>query len=236
MEQKNNQIDLNDVKEKINYLNTINKGKDLINCYNTEFLNYGSVHPDIDISSYTPLCLRNKTESGITYLPGISELELLPVTECIREKVFGELPIQAGWCRGYNSSLNALEYHKSSEVIGAITDLILVVGKAVDIKEGVYNLNKVQFFFVPKYSVVELDPLVLHFAPIQADYEEFISIIILPKTTNFPLDGKPAIESIHDKNAFLFAKNKWLLAYPNTKQAEIGGRVALIGDKITLKV
>ena len=43
-------------------------------------------------------------------------------------KSFGEMEIQIGYCNGHNSMLNALEYHKSSEINVAATDAVLLLG------------------------------------------------------------------------------------------------------------
>ena len=39
------------------------------------------------------------------------------------EAVLGCQDAQVGWCAGPNSLLNGLEYHKSSELLVAVTDL-----------------------------------------------------------------------------------------------------------------
>ena len=45
------------------------------------------------------------------------------------EKIFyGELPIQIGYCNGHNELLNAVEYHRSSEINLAATDAVLILG------------------------------------------------------------------------------------------------------------
>ena len=63
------------------------------------------------------------------------------------KKDFGGLPIQIGYCNGSNVKLNALEYHRSSEIDIAVTDLILLLGCQQDIKEDTYDTALVEAFF-----------------------------------------------------------------------------------------
>ena len=48
--------------------------------------------------------------------------KVLPDAVAVREKGFGGLPVQIGYCNGSNVKLNALEYHRSSEIDIAVTD------------------------------------------------------------------------------------------------------------------
>ena len=54
--------------------------------------------------------------------------------------------IQIGYCNGSNVKLNALEYHRSSEIDIAVTDLILLLGCQQDIKEDTYDTALVEAF------------------------------------------------------------------------------------------
>lgn len=66
----------------------------------------------------------------VIYEPSIEELEATNVAIDLKMRVYGELPIQIGYCNGHNSKLNALEYHRSSEVNVAVTDIILFLGQS----------------------------------------------------------------------------------------------------------
>ena len=44
----------------------------------------------------------------VAYVPSVPELEALPVFEELQNKIYGELPIQVGYCNGHNKKLNAL--------------------------------------------------------------------------------------------------------------------------------
>ena len=126
-------------------------------------------------------------------------------------KGFGGLPIQIGYCNGDNHRLNALEYHRSSEIDIAATDLILLLGRQQDIEEGdTYDTSKVEAFFVPAGTAVELYATTLHYAPCTAEKGGFRCAIVLPRGTNEDLPFEAAKEG---ENRLLTAVNKWLIAH-----------------------
>ncbi len=105
--------------------------------------------------------------------------------------MFGELPIEIGYCNGNNYALDALEYHRSSEVDIAVTDLIIMVGMQQDITEDFqYDTSKVELFRVPAGTAVELYATCLHYAPCNANPDGFRCVIVLPKGTNFDLEKR----------------------------------------------
>ena len=68
-----------------------------------------------------------KVLEGI-YEPSIEELEDLKIADEMKERAYGGLEIQIGYCNGNNKKLNAVEYHRSSELDLAVDDLILLLG------------------------------------------------------------------------------------------------------------
>ena len=46
----------------------------------------------------------------------------------MKERAYGGLEIQIGYCNGNNKKLNVVEYHRSSELDIAVDDLILLLG------------------------------------------------------------------------------------------------------------
>ena len=81
----------------------------------------------------------------VVYVPSVEKLEVLPEAVEICKKGFGGLPIQIGYCNGDNHKLNALEYHRSSELDIVQTDLILLLGMQQDIENGdIYDTSKVE--------------------------------------------------------------------------------------------
>ena len=99
--------------------------------------------------------------------------------------------------------MNALEYHRSSEIDIAVTDLILLLGCQQDIKEDTYDTALVEAFFVPAGTAVELYATTLHYAPCNAKAGGFRCVVVLPKGTNeaLPFDtGSKGREQTFDSS------------------------------------
>ena len=142
---------------------------------------------------------------------------------------FGQMPIQIGVCRGHNSLLNALEWHKSVEVNVALTDFIMLLGKTEDMTGYIYDSKNLKAFLVRKGETVEIYPTTLHFCPLETSETGFMSAVVLPKGSNTPLD-KPAADK---KNT---AKNKWLICHKeNQKMIAMGRVIGVIGKNIEIK-
>jgi len=110
-------------------------------------------------------------------LPGCSRIGIYGETlltarlaEEIRRVFYGELPVQIGYCNGHNVLLNAVEYHRCSEVNVAATDAVLIVGRQQDVTENcTYDTAKMEAFLVEAGTAVELYATTLHYAPCSAD-------------------------------------------------------------------
>lgn len=167
---------------------------------------------------------------GVVYVPSVEALEALAAAGELKRRAYGGMPIQIGYCNGNNKKLNALEYHRSSEVDIAESDLILLLGRQQDIEEDyTYDTAKIEAFFVPAGTAVELYATTLHYAPCSAGEKGFRCVIVLPKDTNTELDFTPADEG---EDKLITAKNKWLIAHGD---AEIDGAFCgLKGENITL--
>ena len=193
------------------------------------FKKYGKVVKDIDFSGLVK-ALEEVTPlpEGVEYVPGMPELEALPVMQELTVKTYGEMPIQIGYCNGHNCMLNALEYHRDSEINVAATDASLMLGCQQDITEDfTYDTSLVEAFLVPKGTAVEVYATSLHYAPCGVDGEGFKVAIVLPKGTNLDLGGK------HEggEDGHLTAKNKWLLGHPEGGLPE-GSPMGLVGKNL----
>ena len=101
------------------------------------------------------------------------------------------MPIQVGYCNGSNYLLNAVEYHRDSEVNVALTDLILILGKEQDIEaDGTYQTEKMEAFLVPAGTVVEVYATTLHYAPCSVGDGRFRVTVVLPKGTQLSLTDR----------------------------------------------
>lgn len=153
----------------------------------------------------------------VIYVPSDKVLEELDTYKQMSKSVYGDMLVQIGYCNGHNQKLNALEYHRSSEIDIAITDLILLIGRQQDIqKDYTYDTSNVEAFFVPKGTGVELYATTLHYAPCGIDGSGFRCVVVLPKGTNYEVT--PISNEGEDK--LLMATNKWLIAH---KDAHIAG-------------
>ncbi len=172
---------------------------------------------------------RGGTLGGSTLSPGATPIGPLPHStwkQYFKATVFGGLPVQIGWVVGRNTGLNALEYHKSSEITVAATDLILLVGQLSDIQDyKSYDPARVRGFLLHQGQAVETWSTTLHFAPVMTSTEGFRAAIVLPAETNAPLeavnpgqDGEPGL---------LWAVNKWLIACPGSGPAGKGAHVGI---------
>lgn len=196
----------------------------------TSFGKYGKVVTEFSFDKILKEMEHTPLPKDVVYVPSVEELEALPEAAEVCRKGFGGLPVQIGYCNGDNHKLNALEYHRSSEIDIAADDLILLLGCQQDIEEGdIYDTSKVEAFLVPAGTAVELYATTLHYAPCSAKEGGFRCVIILPKGTNEELPFRPAAEG---ENRLLTAVNKWLIAH---EEAGIEGAFCgLKGENITV--
>ena len=198
-----------------------------------EFAVYGRVL-DVDVNEFVDVMKDVPVVSeGTMYEPSVGAFEALPLAKTLEQESFGFLPIEFGHCSGYNNKLNALEYHRSSEIDIAATDLILLVGRQqdIDVSSYTYDTARVEAFFVPAGTAVELYATTLHFAPGSVDGKEFRCGVVLPKGTNEPLPEKGGG---HGENALLFAINKWLIAHEESGLQKDKAWIGLVGENIQI--
>lgn len=175
------------------------------------FGKYGKVVTEFSFEKILKEMEHTPLPKDVVYVPSVEAMEILPEAVDVCRKGFGGLPIQIGYCNGDNHKLNALEYHRSSEIDIAATDLILLLGCQQDIEaDDTYDTSKVEAFFVPAGTAVELYATTLHYAPCSAQEGGFRCVIVLPKGTNEDLPFEPAKEG---ENRLLTAVNKWLIAH-----------------------
>lgn len=192
------------------------------------FGKYGKVVEGIDFSGLVKAMEETPCPDDVVYVPGDEKLEALPVMKELAEITYGELPIQIGYCNGHNCMLNALEYHRSSEINVAATDAVLMLGSQQDItKDFTYDTSKVEAFLVPAGVAVEVYATTLHYAPCGVDGAGFKVAIVLPKGTNLDLDR----EHKGGEDGHLTAKNKWLLGHPEGGLPE-GSPMGLVGKNL----
>ena len=152
----------------------------------------------------------------------------------MKRVVFGDMPIEAGYCNGRGFQLNAMEYHKCSEVNFTTTGLVLLLGLPEQLDDGKFDSADVVGFYLPAGVLVEIFPLVLHFAPCRITEGGFRCLVILEKGTNEELDSVNTLAEGEEK--MLWMRNKWLTCHPDSPQQKNGAFVGISGDNITLKI
>lgn len=168
---------------------------------------------------------------GVNYEPWIDSLEKCAIFKDIEENAFGGMPIELGMCWGYNKALNCLEYHRNSEINIGATDFVLLLAKQEKIIDGVLDTKDVMAFRAPAGVVVEVYATSLHYAPCMVSDEGFRVAVVLPRNTNTDFEI-PSAKNLEDK--MLWARNKWLLAHPESSEASQGAYVGLKGENVSI--
>ena len=196
------------------------------------FRKYGRVVQGIDFSDLVEAIKRETPlPDGVAYEPSIAALEATTAAKELQKKTYGELPIEVGYCNGHNYKLNAIEYHRSSEINVAATDAVLIVGMQQDITDDfTYDTAKMEAFLVPAGTAVELYATTLHYAPCSADENGFKVGIVLPAGTNYPLEEK------HEgwEDALIAAQNKWLIGHAEGG-LDAGAHIGLTGKNLDIR-
>ena len=145
-------------------------------------------------------------EDGSMYEASTPAFEELEIADWIQKNCYGELPTQVGYCYGHSRFLNGWEWHTCSEINIAVTDMVLILAKLSDLKNGTIDSSTAKAFLLHAGDIVEVYATSLHFCPCEVDKSGFGCVVALPKGTNIPLDGQ--VDS-----PLLFRKNKWLIAH-----------------------
>ena len=217
-------------------LNQVNDQIKILSIFDEQFKNYGNILQTFNFKEYIDY-LEKKTRIpsvGNEYIANDCELEILFKANDYINNIFGNLQLQYGYVNGNNSYLNALEYHKTSEINIAVSPLVLMLGYEEDIKNAVYDSSKLKAFYLPEGTVIELYPKVLHFSPCKVSNQGFKCGVILPYKTNQEFCLVKNITTQEDK--LLFKTNKWLLAHPeNKRMIELGAFIGITGKNIEIK-
>lgn len=198
----------------------------------TEFKKYGRVIDEYDFSQLVEYGEKHISipDNGNIYVADDKNMHSFEIANEIMQFFYGEMPIQVGYCTGHNVRLNALEYHKSSEINVAVTDSILLVSSITEISDGKIDSKKVEAFYIKKGKAVELYGTTLHFSPCAVEKSGFKMIVILPEGTNLPLTSSVR------RDPMLWMRNKWLLIHPEAENLkERGAYVGITGENIVVR-
>ena len=201
------------------------------------FKKYGRVISHVDVAELVAALKETPIPADVVYEPSVESLEKLPVKEELSEVIYGEMPIQIGYCNGHNKKLNALEYHRDSEINIAAEDAVLMLGSQQDVEaDFTYDTSKVEAFLVPAGTAVEIYATTLHYAPCHVEDGGFQVAVVLPKGTNYELKTAHAkVENgkAPNEDALLAAVNKWLIGHAEGGLPE-GSFLGLKGENLSL--
>lgn len=202
--------------------------------YDSEFAPYGRVMEGYDTAALCKAMRRFPLpESSTAYEPSLLELESAGLYSALRDSAFGGMPVQIGMCWGRNTCLNCLEYHRDSELNVGVGDFILLLARRDEMDAGfTLDTGKVKAFRVPAGVLVEVYATTLHYAPCQVDAQAgFRVAVVLPRGTNGP---RPSLSLVSPEDALLRARNKWLIAHPESAEAADGAFAGLTGENIDI--
>ena len=203
--------------------------------FDKEFAVYGKVVEGYD---FAPLLKALRENSGkpadcTIYVPSDPALEALAAYRLLSDHLFGGMPVQIGYCNGHNRKLNCLEYHRNSELNITDDGVVFLVAPLWKVRGGRIDTGEVEAFAAPAKTAVLLYETTLHYAPLTAPGGEgFRVAVVLPRGTN---TEKPAAGPQLCEDRLLYARNKWLIAHPDSDEAKNGAFAGLTGDNITIE-
>ena len=205
----------------------------ILSVYDEAFRPYGRVVEGYPVEGLLKALAETPCTDAVVYEPRIEALHQAENAEAIGNALYGGMPFQFGFCNGVNTKLNCLEFHRDSEFNLGTEDFILLVAKQDDIVDGVLDTAKVAAFKAPAGVLVECYATTLHYAPCSAKLGQgFRVLIALPDKTNTDYEG--VRQGVNAMDKMLWARNKWLLAHPESSEAAAGAVVALTGVNIDI--
>ncbi len=220
--------------EMLNTLREKNPELKLCSVLDPEFGRYGRVlNADTEELSAALKATQIPAE-GNCYVASLPALEAVGLMKQLRRLSFGEMEIQAGYCNGRGYKLNAMEYHRCSEINFSTTGLVLLLALPETLHDGKLDSGDAVGFYLPAGVLVEIFPMVMHFAPCRIREDGFNCLVVLEKGTNSPLDRVDT--SAPGEEKLLWMRNKWMTCHPDSPQKEKGAFVGISGENLALKI
>ncbi len=197
----------------LKHLNEVNE-MPVLSVLDPAFAPYGRVITGYDFSAVTEYMLSHTEipENGNIYVASVPEMEEIPVIREIQKTFYGDMPIEAGYCNGRNTTWNGFEYHKGSEINVAVSDFMMILGHTWQIEDNTYRFENTKVFYVPKGTAIEMYQTTLHLSPCRVCDEGFRGVVILPRGTNTPLEEK--VPNGDPESRLLLQRNKWVISHP----------------------
>ena len=222
------------MNEELKTLREKNPGLSLFSVLDPAFRRYGRVLNADTTQLSAALAATPIPAEGNRYAASLPELEAVDLMPGLQRTVFGEMPIQAGCCNGSGYKLNALEYHKCSEINFTTTGLVLLLALPEQLDDGKLDSSDVVGFYLPEGVLVEIFPMVLHFAPCRIAETGFRCLVVLERGTNAALPSVDTTAPGEEK--LLWMRNKWMTCHPDSPQKEKGAFVGISGENLALKI
>jgi len=189
------------------------------------FKKYGRVL-SLDVPDLLKRLGETPLPEDVVYVASDAELEKCSEYTLIQNSIYGGMPIQIGYCNGHNRILNAVEYHRDSEINIPISNTVFMLGSQQDIEDDhTYDTGKMEVFEAPGGAVLEFYGTTLHYAPCSTK-GGFQVVVILPQGTN---TDTPSLSGQFSEDKLMAAKNKWLIAHPESGLDKDGAFVGLKG-------
>ena len=212
--------------------NTEERKMKIYSVNDSEFAEYGKVLTGYDTTELIKAMEEIAMPEGVDYKPWIDSLEACKIFKELGDNAYGGMPIQLGMCWGFNKSLNCLEYHRDSELNIGASDFILLLAKIEKFVDGKLDSKDVVAFRAPKGAVVQVYETSLHYAPCMVDDNGFRVAVVLPRETNTDYYKPEKIVDFEDK--LLWARNKWLIAHPDSAEAGQGAYIGITGENVSV--
>lgn len=211
-----------------------NAGLEILTLDDPTFRQYGMCHPEVPVPGMMKeFILAHQPETEEFYIPCEQALMDMEESRIFKENLFGQVPCQIGYYYGKCTKLNAVEYHKCSEVLVLFEPAVLVLGSVWDIEDGKLDSSKMKLFYVPEGTCVELYATTLHFSPLTVTKKGVIQIVAQAAGTNTPLTQKK--EGRISTDPYLLERNKWVLAHKEyVGSLGEGAYEGITGENITL--
>lgn len=220
--------------EVVSQLREKNPGLQIFSAGDPAFAPYGRVLGRADPELCGALAALPIPESGNTYTASDPALERVESVKPLGLTVFGGMDFQAGFCNGRGYTMNALEYHKCSEVNCSTTGCVLLLALPGDMSGDTLDSSCLKGFYLPPGLVVEIYPRTLHFAPCRISDSGFNCLVMLERGVNAPL---PAVDTSAPGEAkMLWMRGKWLVAHRASPQAAKGAFTGITGKNIELAI
>lgn len=210
----------------LDQLNEVNSKK-IHSVFDLEFAKYGQVLPYV-MSEESHVCFaKQDTSNKASYVVHDEQYVKDAVIAKVQSEVFGDLPIQVGIVYGRNEALTGIEYHQGSEVNYAFCDCVLMLAKKQDLEVKGIHIDKVEAFYVPKHTMIEIKSEVLHYTPIEVREDGMGMLVVLLASTNTDI--------AYEKGSRLIKKNKWYVRHASqTQKRAFGYPVGLLGEMFVL--